>query len=73
MSRRQILAEVLAHLEAERFRPPPRKPRTAHCEPPEPITDQQAAANRKALEEAIGSDAVVIEWRDNQHTTRGAA
>jgi hypothetical protein len=57
MTRRQILAEVLAHLEAERFAPGPRPPSmVANCDPPEPITEEQAAVNRKRLEEALGDD-----------------
>lgn len=67
MSRAEILAEVLAHLEAERFAPvAPRPP----ARPPaqlDPITPEQAAANRQALEDALSGDAlsndpVVIAW-----------
>ena len=56
-SRRQIMAEVLAHLEAERFAPGPREPRyVANCDAPEQITEDQAAANLRKLAEAIGDD-----------------
>jgi hypothetical protein len=57
MTRREILAEVLAHLEAERFAPGPREPRmVTNCDPPQPITKEQAAANLRKLGDAVGSD-----------------
>lgn len=67
MNRRQIMAEVLAHLEAERFAPvkPQPKPVPRGCEP---ITPEQAAENLAILTDAIGSDETVIAWRE-----RGAA
>lgn len=58
---RAELADLLA---VERFAPGPRRPRTAHCEPPEPVTEEQAAAHRKSLEEAIdGTEAAVLPLR----------
>jgi hypothetical protein len=57
MTRREILAEVVAHLEAERYAPGPREPRYARgCDPPEPVTEEQAVANLAALRDAIGDD-----------------
>ena len=67
MNRRQILAEVLAVMEAERFAPV--KPRTPEgLRAPEPITPEQAEANRAQLEAALSDDPVVVEWAE-----RGAA
>jgi len=54
MSRREILQDTLARLEAERYAPLPPRPRRAyHCEP---LTPEQQAENRRILADAIGDD-----------------
>ena len=55
------LVDLLAHLEAERFTPGPREHRTSRCDPPAPITAEQAAANLAALRDAVGDLRVVGE------------
>lgn len=64
MTRRQIMAEVLAHLEAERFAPSPRP------DDPEPIgwTPEEQATHRATLEDTLSDDPVVVAWAE-----RGAA
>lgn len=65
MTRRQILAEVLARLEAERFAPP--RPEPPPCSPlPPPVTDADAASNARRLLEAIGDDPVVAAWAERE-------
>lgn len=67
MTRRDVLAEVLAVMEAERFAPV--KPRTPErLRVPEPITPEQAEANRAQLEAALSDDPAVVAWVE-----RGAA
>lgn len=60
MNRRQILAEVLAHLEAERFQPVAPRPKPTL----EPITAEQAAHNLRVLTDAIGSDPIAAAYWD---------
>ena len=64
MTRREIMAEVLAHLEAERFAPVVPRP-TPELEP---ITPEQAARNLATLTDALSADPVVVAWVE-----RGAA
>lgn len=60
MSAARIRAELVARLETERFtNPKPRGPRWA-----DPITPEEAAANRAVLADALSGDAVVIAWRE---------
>lgn len=60
MRRAEILAEVLAHLEAERFGPPVTPAALA------PITTAQAAENRQTLLDATSDDPVVVDFRERQ-------
>jgi hypothetical protein len=64
MKRAQILAEVLAHLEAERFAPV--TPRPSPSPNLAPITAAQAEANRQALEDALTCDPVVLAWLERE-------
>lgn len=60
MTRHHILADVLAHLEAERFtHTPPRGPAWA-----DPITPDQAAHNRQTLADALSDDPVVVAYTE---------
>lgn len=65
-TRRAILADVLAGLEAERFTPGPTKPRTTPRPHYEPVTPEQAADNLAALEDALSDDPTVVEWRERR-------
>jgi hypothetical protein len=62
MKRAQILADVLAHLEAERFAPVTPRPSPEL----EPIMPAQAEANRQALEDALSGDPVVLAWLERE-------
>ncbi len=64
MTRREILAETLARLEAERFQPMRRdEPR---CKPPPPVSDGEAAAHARALMEALDDDPVIAAWAERE-------
>ena len=62
MNRKQILADVLAVLEAERFMPVEPRPRPEL----EPITPEQAERNRSLLEDALSDDPYAAEWAARQ-------
>lgn len=55
MSRKEIMADVIAHLEAERFAPPHRGPQYRRP-PPEPVTPEQARRNRRAVMKPVDND-----------------
>ena len=59
-------ADLIEALAVERHTPSPRPPRFGHCDPPAPITDEQAARNRQILAEALGDDAVVIAFNERR-------
>jgi len=54
VSRRAILADTIARLEAERFQVP-RRPET-HTPRPAPVAPEQAEHNAQMLLDAIGND-----------------
>ena len=59
-------AQLLELLTIERHAPGPRPVRTsAHCDPPAPITAEQAARNQQVLADAIGADLHVIQWQES--------
>lgn len=62
MNRRELL-EILA---VERYAPGPRPPRVGRCDPPRPVTEEQAAHNRQVLLEALSDDAVVVAFRERE-------
>ena len=62
MTRRELL-EVLA---VERHAPGPRPPQFARCDPPAPITPEQAEHNLQVLAEALGTDAKVIDFNERR-------
>lgn len=56
MSRRDILEDTLARLEAERYAPmPPRPRRGGYRDPPKELTAEQQAHNRDVLMDALDS------------------
>jgi hypothetical protein len=56
MSRREILADTLARLEAERYAPRAswKASRPGQVDPPPMLTAEQQAENRRVLAEALG-------------------
>lgn len=63
MTRARILANILAHLEAERFAPV--KPQRHRTTLP-PVTPEQAERNRQILADALSDDPVVVGWRERE-------
>lgn len=59
---RHDLLEILA---VERHTPSPRPPRTSsRCDPPAPVTAEQAERNRAILAAALGTDLHVVQWAE---------
>ncbi|MGI8682050.1 MAG: hypothetical protein ACR2JO_07960 [Mycobacteriales bacterium] len=57
MSRAEIMAEVVARLEAERMQSLPRRMAPAQCDPVPDLTPEQQAENLRTLMEATGGEA----------------
>lgn len=62
MTRAERMADLLAALEVERFTAPTPTPRPEL----EPISAEQAAANRALLLDALSSDPVVVAWTEKR-------
>ena len=57
--------ELLEILAVERHAPGPRPPRTSsRCDPPTPVTAEQAERNRAILAAALGADLHVVKWAE---------
>jgi hypothetical protein len=62
MSRKEILADTLARLEAERYAPLPRRPaQPGYRDPPTELTPEEQADNRRILARAIGEDLWLVD------------
>jgi hypothetical protein len=60
-------AELLDLLAVERHAPGPRAPCYVRgCDPPEPITAEQAAENLRVLRDAIGGDLYAVAHNDRK-------
>lgn len=61
-------ADLLEALAVERHTPSPRPPKFTRCDPPEPISAQQAADNRARLLAALDGDGVVVDFYERRRT-----
>jgi hypothetical protein len=60
-------AELIDLLTVERHAPGPREPCYVRgCDPPEPITEEQAAANLRTLADALGGDLYAVAHNERE-------
>lgn len=59
-------AELLETLAVERHAPGPRPPRFTRCDPPAPITPDQAEANQARLLAALDGDLTVVDFHERR-------